>query len=166
MIDEDKRELLIMKEMMFEDGDLHEDGGQRQRKFRWKFNGDDNFVNDYINEDSDDNYMDSDEDEKTKTPVLKMFDKSGETSDHRLDKLKSKLKNSFELKDINKNLRIESKAGVNSLSAFVVRDQRLKTVMSVGDKRRLSDDNGFKSSKRFKDSKKNKKTSVFDLLMD
>ena len=34
--DEDKRQLLLYQEKMFEDGDLHMNGKQRQRKFRWR----------------------------------------------------------------------------------------------------------------------------------
>ena len=140
---------------------------KERRSFAGIFQGDNNFVNDYINEDSNDNYMDSDEDEKTKTPVLRMFeDKAENSSDNHLDKLKTKLKNSFKLKDINKNVCSESKSSVNSLSAFVVRDRRLNTAMSVENKRHLSDGNGFKSNKRFKESKKSKKTSVFDLILE
>lgn len=34
--DEDKRQLLLFQEKMFEDGDLHMNGKMRQRKFRWR----------------------------------------------------------------------------------------------------------------------------------
>ncbi|XP_064483642.1 claspin-like isoform X2 [Ornithodoros turicata] len=36
LLDQDKRELKIYQEMLLEDGDLHSEGGGRQRKFRWK----------------------------------------------------------------------------------------------------------------------------------
>ncbi|XP_063976383.1 claspin [Diachasmimorpha longicaudata] len=36
VMDEDKRDVRMLKEMLFDDGDLHEDGQGRERKFRWK----------------------------------------------------------------------------------------------------------------------------------
>lgn len=36
LLDRDKRELKVYQEMLLEDGDLHSEGGGRQRKFRWK----------------------------------------------------------------------------------------------------------------------------------
>lgn len=36
VLDEDKREVRLLKEMLFEDGDLHTDGGGRERKFKWR----------------------------------------------------------------------------------------------------------------------------------
>lgn len=36
MLDEDKREVRLLKELLFEDGDLHTDGPGRERKFRWR----------------------------------------------------------------------------------------------------------------------------------
>lgn len=36
MLDEDKREVRIMKELLFEDGDLYTDGTGRERKFKWR----------------------------------------------------------------------------------------------------------------------------------
>lgn len=36
MLDEDKREVRMLKELLFEDGDLHTDGAGRERKFKWK----------------------------------------------------------------------------------------------------------------------------------
>ena len=35
LIDSDKRELLRLQEMYLPDGDLHSEGGGRQRRFRW-----------------------------------------------------------------------------------------------------------------------------------
>lgn len=36
MLDEDKREVRLLQELLFEDGDLHVDGMGRERKFKWK----------------------------------------------------------------------------------------------------------------------------------
>jgi len=36
ILDEDKREVRLLKELLFEDGDLHTDGTRRERKFKWK----------------------------------------------------------------------------------------------------------------------------------
>lgn len=36
MLDEDKRDVRLLKEMLFEDGDLHTDGTGRERKFKWR----------------------------------------------------------------------------------------------------------------------------------
>lgn len=39
MLDDDKRDIRIIQEAFLEDGDLHTEGGGRQRLFRWKNNG-------------------------------------------------------------------------------------------------------------------------------
>ena len=36
ILDQDQREVRLIQEMFLEDGDLHSDGGGRQRQFRWK----------------------------------------------------------------------------------------------------------------------------------
>lgn len=36
MLDEDKRNVRLLKELLFEDGDLHTDGTGRERKFKWR----------------------------------------------------------------------------------------------------------------------------------
>ncbi|XP_025073802.1 LOW QUALITY PROTEIN: claspin-like [Pogonomyrmex barbatus] len=36
ILDEDKREVRLLKELLFEDGDLHTDGAGRERKFKWR----------------------------------------------------------------------------------------------------------------------------------
>lgn len=36
MLDEDKREVKLLQELLFEDGDLHTDGTGRERKFKWR----------------------------------------------------------------------------------------------------------------------------------
>ncbi|XP_028049876.1 claspin isoform X2 [Monomorium pharaonis] len=36
ILDEDKREVRFLKELLFEDGDLHTDGTGRERKFKWR----------------------------------------------------------------------------------------------------------------------------------
>ncbi|XP_051159461.1 claspin-like [Leptopilina boulardi] len=41
--DDDQREVKLLQDMLFEDGDLHSDGAGRERKFRWK-NIDNNLV--------------------------------------------------------------------------------------------------------------------------
>lgn len=56
MIDEDKRQILVYQERLFEDGDLHLDG-KREKKFRWR-NADNDVWLDHLH-DSDD----SDEDD-------------------------------------------------------------------------------------------------------
>ena len=40
MLDQDDRELRLIKEAYLENGDLHSDGGGRQRRFRWQNNVD------------------------------------------------------------------------------------------------------------------------------
>ena len=35
-MDEDRREVRLLQEMLLEDGELHSEGGGRERKFRWK----------------------------------------------------------------------------------------------------------------------------------
>ncbi|CAG2183143.1 unnamed protein product, partial [Oppiella nova] len=96
ILDEDKRQLMVLKEMMFADGDLHDDDAVRQKKFRWNFGQNDDFVNDYVNEDSEGDYVDSDDEkDAVKSPALKMslkmtVESETETkTDHNLEKLKS-----------------------------------------------------------------------------
>lgn len=36
VLDEDQRDVRMLQEILFDDGDLHSEGGGRQRKFRWK----------------------------------------------------------------------------------------------------------------------------------
>jgi len=43
MLDEDKRKVRLLKELLFEDGDLHSDGMGRERKFKWRNIGKNNF---------------------------------------------------------------------------------------------------------------------------
>jgi len=52
-LDEDKRQLLIYQERLFEDGDLHMDGKSRQKKFKWR-NVDNNGWLDHIYNSSSD----------------------------------------------------------------------------------------------------------------
>jgi hypothetical protein len=47
MLDDDKRDIRIIQEAFLEDGDLHTEGGGRQRLFRWKNNGKINFLSIY-----------------------------------------------------------------------------------------------------------------------
>jgi hypothetical protein len=44
MLDDDKRDIRIIQEAFLEDGDLHTEGGGRQRLFRWKNNGKLNYI--------------------------------------------------------------------------------------------------------------------------
>ncbi|KAL4238153.1 hypothetical protein ACF0H5_002864 [Mactra antiquata] len=52
LIDEDKRELLRYQEMYLQDGDLHNDGTGRMRRFRWSNINDDASQQDMFNDDS------------------------------------------------------------------------------------------------------------------
>lgn len=36
ILDQDQRDVRLIQELFLEDGDLHSDGGGRQRQFRWK----------------------------------------------------------------------------------------------------------------------------------
>lgn len=36
MLDEDRRDVRILQEMLLEDGELHSDTGGRERQFRWR----------------------------------------------------------------------------------------------------------------------------------
>lgn len=36
VLDEDQRDVRMLQEILFDDGDLHSEGGSRQRKFKWK----------------------------------------------------------------------------------------------------------------------------------
>ncbi|KAH8861105.1 Claspin [Schistosoma japonicum] len=63
--DQDLRELRYLKELYFEDGDLHTENGQvRQRRFRWRGLENDDISADQLNADNSDDNISSDEDEK------------------------------------------------------------------------------------------------------
>jgi len=36
LLDKDRREVRMLQEILLEDGELHSEGGGRERKFRWK----------------------------------------------------------------------------------------------------------------------------------
>jgi hypothetical protein len=36
LLDEDRREVRLLQEMLLEDGELHSEGGRRERKFHWR----------------------------------------------------------------------------------------------------------------------------------
>src|SRR5687768_13718004 len=53
MLDDDKRQTLLMQERLFEDGDLHIEG-QRKRNFRWNDQpNEDHFTNFNLSDESD-----------------------------------------------------------------------------------------------------------------
>lgn len=153
LLDEDKRQLLIMKEMLFEDGDLHEDGKIREKKFRWNFVEDENIINNFVNDDSEDEYC-SEEEENIKTPVLRI---SEETISTKNFSLKSKHNLNSDVNGMKKGFQPTI---MNSISSFVVRDERLKSIIS---KRTLNSNQSKKPTKRLKSSKQSV-TSIFDLL--
>jgi hypothetical protein len=139
-----------MKEMLFEDGDLHEDGKIREKKFRWNFVEDENIINNFMNDDSEDEYCSEEDEQNIKTPVLRI---SEETISTKTFSLKSK-------HSLNSDVNGMKKGIMNSISSFVVRDERLKSIIS---KRTLNSNQSKKPTKRLKSSKKSV-TSIFDLL--
>ncbi|CAI2726090.1 unnamed protein product [Schistosoma spindalis] len=67
--DQDLRELRYLKELYFEDGDLHAENGRvRQRRFRWRGLDNDDPFTDQINMDNSDDDDNSSEDEKQGIP--------------------------------------------------------------------------------------------------
>lgn len=36
LLDEDRRKVRLLQEILLEDGELHSEGGGRERKFRWR----------------------------------------------------------------------------------------------------------------------------------
>jgi hypothetical protein len=36
LLDEDRREVRLLQELLLEDGELHSEGSGRERKFRWR----------------------------------------------------------------------------------------------------------------------------------
>ncbi|KAI4497830.1 hypothetical protein M0802_007156 [Mischocyttarus mexicanus] len=58
MLDQDQREVRMLQELLFEDGDLHTEGSGRERKFKWKNIdklGDNNDAS-HVNDDTDGGY--------------------------------------------------------------------------------------------------------------
>ncbi|CAG2114744.1 unnamed protein product, partial [Medioppia subpectinata] len=174
LLDEDKRQLMVLKDMMFADGDLHDDRDVREKKFRWNFGEEDQtFVNDYINEDSEGDYVDSDEEaaKAVKSPGLKLKPTSETDSAAKTDENFEKLKSKFglNLNPLNKSKDPNTAVGAEKKSiridSFVVRDERLKTLCAP--KRSLPVNNGhsYRPNKKLKNSKKTSaKKSIFDLF--
>ena len=73
MLDEDKRQLMIMKEYLFEDGDLY-DGESRKRKFKWNLDEQDltDLVNLSSDSDSDSQHDDNDDDEQNMKKTIRL----------------------------------------------------------------------------------------------
>ncbi|OTF69569.1 hypothetical protein BLA29_001324 [Euroglyphus maynei] len=171
MLDEDKRQMMILKEHFFDDGDLYDDGHNRRKKFKWTLNRDDNDLMDFANtvDDSDSENGDSiDEEEQD-------HDHDGQTNNNNNDVIR--LKRTIEQisedddqskgrdDDINaKKIRLiklnsmkfltsNRKKNQSSLTSFIIRDQRLKEVMKNSDE-----------SLKAKKTKTNDSISIFDVI--
>ncbi len=103
-----------------------------------------------MNDDSEDEYCSEEDEQNIKTPVLRI---SEETISTKTFSLKSK-------HSLNSDVNGMKKGIMNSISSFVVRDERLKSIIS---KRTLNSNQSKKPTKRLKSSKKSV-TSIFDLL--
>lgn len=77
VLDDDKREVRLLQELFFEDGDLHSDGKGRDRKFRWKnigtFENDENRPNESGEDNSDDEAAAEEERQRLKSHERTVF---------------------------------------------------------------------------------------------
>lgn len=166
MLDEDKRQLMILKEHFFDDGDLHDDGKNRKRKFKWNFDGEemDNFANVLSDSDESDgefNTSDGDDNDDGKpqskeirlkmnsediAPPLTTSIEAVDSGSMATKKIKPKL---FDVRAMNKKKNM-------SISSFLIRDERLKDIMNKRVARNIEITN-----KRFKSQNS---VSIFDVL--
>jgi hypothetical protein len=173
-LDEDKREVLMYQEMLFENGDMHDDGKAREKKFRWNTDDDTDWQNIYRNIDSDnEGEIDGDGDEVVKQAGLNMDNDDVDvtitntdtnTNSNLPDKsnspLANKLKPSNQYRTFPSNDSNGKSKGV-CLSNFIVRDERLKDIMS----RKRTPPKVTNNSKKWKQTQAKKNhPSIFDML--
>ncbi|KAJ6218197.1 hypothetical protein RDWZM_009354 [Blomia tropicalis] len=167
LLDEDKRQMMILKEMYFDDGDLHDEGDERKKKFKWQISSenDDNFDNPLSDsesenssdsEASDDDGNDHDKTIRLKKNVTTTIEEVLE--DDELDVYK--LSTDIPIPPLNPNQNETKrsqpiKPKVNGkISSFFYRDERLQKILT---KRPAVDDN--LNNKR---QKTNESKSIFD----
>lgn len=105
--------------MYLENGDLHDDGRNRQKKFSWKNAFDNKLQIEY--QDSEDDGS-NDEDQDIKRPVLKMLDNE--------DSIQNSTSLSINEQQLKRSNAFMSLQKSNSLSSFIIRDERLKSIIS------------------------------------
>ncbi|KPM03894.1 hypothetical protein QR98_0023330 [Sarcoptes scabiei] len=182
MLDEDKRQLMIMKEYFFEDGDLYDGDGDRRKKFRWDLLQDEEALADLVNtfSDSDDDFQSDaeieDDDSQTKMqPIVRLkrtleevnVEENGDNGDDHdgISQQSTKELNSIDDETMKrmkiialkfKLQRDKAKKSQASLSKFIIRDERFKTIINNSNSNEM-----FK--KRAKINQKDD-VSVFDFL--
>lgn len=164
ILDEDKRQLMILKEMFFDDGDLHEEDGDRKKKFRWQLNND---MDDFINvlsdseEEASSNESGLDEDKpivrlKRETNISEqqiLVDSSAESGEVTVSKSVTVARSRTEMIRSSKLNKKQS----TKISSFFIKDERLKDILN----KRPANSTNDTSSKR---QKTQESTSIFDLL--
>lgn len=165
-LDEDKRQLMILKERFFEDGDLHEEGGNRKRKFKWTFDEQEmdhftNVLSDSENSEDDDSDAEANDNSEDRGQIrLKTISDNQDSSAPVTTTIEPATDNCVELKPVSKPKMFERKVVKKrnmSITSFVVRDERLKLLINN------------KSTSRVETSNKKLKTqesrmSIFDVL--
>lgn len=158
MLNEDKRQMMILKELYFEDGDLYDDT-KRKKKFKWNF--EQTNLSELINiiPDSDDNdsiNASSDEENEVnednckikkcigiKRPVEELDDSDdGDGVGDSVNNINMKIMNT---------LLAKPKKNQTSLASFVIRDERFKDIIKC---------NNRASTKKLKTNN----CSVFDFI--
>ena len=176
MLDEDKRQLMIMKEYFFEDGDLYDADGHnnRRKKFKWTLNrnNDDDLINTVIDDDSDSENGDSIEEDDQ--------DQDGQPTNIRLKRTIEQISVDDDEVEIDSNSnsskliaqkmmqlnsskfanQFRKKKNQSSLTSYLIRDQRLKDVMTTTTK----NSNELSSSSKTKKLKTNDSISIFDVF--
>lgn len=173
MLNEDKRQMMILKELYFEDGDLYDDT-KRKKKFKWNFEQTnlselinvvpDSDDNDSIIVSSDEENKDDDDDWKMKKcigikrPVEELVEDSDDSDNNDNDNDDNKDNdnnvnslNDLNMKRMNTLLAKPKKKNQSSLASFVIRDERFKDIIKC---------NNRTSTKKFKANN----CSIFDFI--
>lgn len=146
--------------MMFEDGDMHDDGKARERKFRWKDSDNSDWKNAYLDYDTDSG---TEDEEEIKRPTLKLDNDDNsntattETETRKVETNVKMVESASTL--VNKRSMTFGGGKINNITSFILRDERLKNVLST---KRPSP---LKMKKRNKKQKKSEpQVSVFDFF--
>lgn len=168
MLDEEKRQLMILKERFFEDGDLH-DGKQRSKKFEWDLNNREleEFTN-VLSDSEEESGGEDQEDTFDSSTVIRLKRKVEDQreEEHQLTTTieesnepttSSNATHKITFTNLEQKL-FQSKAvrKTSKISAFLMRDRRLTAVLSKKTETIIANPN--------KRLKSNDNKSIFDLF--
>nr|XP_027200174.1 protein PFC0760c-like isoform X2 [Dermatophagoides pteronyssinus] len=172
MLDEDKRQLMIMKEYFFEDGDLYDADGHnnRRKKFKWTLNrnnDEDDLINTVVDDDSDSENGDSIEEDDGQPTNIRLkrtieqisVDDDEVEIDSNSNSSKLIAQKMMQLNSSKFANQFRKKKNQSSLTSYLIRDQRLKEVMTT-----TKNSDELSSSLKTKKLKTNDSISIFDVF--